>query len=223
MSCLLPQRRYVAFAGFRNAAAALILAATPVFADTTVLALGDSLTQGYGLPAEEGFVPRLSAWLAAHGTPATILNAGVSGDTTAGGLARLEWSLTPEVDAVIVNLGGNDLLRGLDPALSRANLEAILQAVTARKLPVLLVGLAAPGNYGPGYKAEYDAIFPDLAARYGAGLEPNFFTPIGGSAEAAIAAGFMQADGIHPNAKGVDAIVAAIGPKVQALIAGVEG
>lgn len=219
MSFLLPLRRYVAFAGFRNAAAALILAATPVFAETTVLALGDSLTQGYGLPAEEGFVPQLTAWLAAQGTPATILNAGVSGDTTAGGLARLDWSLTPDVDAVIVNLGGNDLLRGLDPGLSRANLEAILQAVAARKLPVLLIGLSAPGNFGPDYKARYDAIFPDLAARYAALLEPDFFAPIGGNAEAAIAGGFMQADGIHPNAKGVAAIVAGLGPKVQALIA----
>lgn len=181
--------------------------------------MGDSLTQGYGLPAEEGFVPQLTAWLAAQGTPATILNAGVSGDTTAGGLARLDWSLTPDVDAVIVNLGGNDLLRGLDPGLSRANLEAILQAVAARKLPVLLIGLSAPGNFGPDYKARYDAIFPDLAARYAALLEPDFFAPIGGNAEAAIAGGFMQADGIHPNAKGVAAIVAGLGPKVQALIA----
>lgn len=203
----------------RNALAAFILITTPLAAETTVLALGDSLTQGYGLAAEEGFVPQLSAWLARHGTPATILNAGVSGDTTAGGLARLEWSLTPEVDAVIVNLGGNDLLRGLDPALSRANLEAILQAVTARDLPVLLIGLGAPGNYGPAYKAAYDAIFPDLAARYGVALEPNFFAAIGGNAEAAIAEGYMQADGIHPNAKGVAAIVDALGPRVQALIA----
>lgn len=216
---LLPLCRYVAFVGIRNAAAALIFAATPVFAETTVLALGDSLTQGYGLPAEDGFVPRLEAWLTAHGTPAKIVNAGVSGDTTAGGLARLDWSLTPDVDAVIVNLGGNDLLRGLDPAVSRANLEKILQGAAARQLPVLLIGLSAPGNYGSTYKAEYDAIYPDLAASYGAAMNPNFFAAIGGSAEAAIRLGFMQADGIHPNLKGVIAIIENIGPEVQKLIA----
>lgn len=212
-------RRYVAFGGIRNAAAALIFAATPIFAETTVLALGDSLTQGYGLPAEDGFVPQLEAWLTAHGTPAKVVNAGVSGDTTAGGLARLDWSLTSEVDAVIVNLGGNDLLRGLDPAVSRANLEKILQGAAARQLPVLLIGLSAPGNYGPAYKTEYDAIFPELAARFGVAMNPNFFAAIGGSAKAAIELGFMQADGIHPNRKGVMAIIENIGPEVQKLIA----
>lgn len=184
-----------------------------------MLALGDSLTQGYGLPAEDGFVPQLEAWLTAHGTPAKIVNAGVSGDTTAGGLARLDWSLTPDVDAVIVNLGGNDLLRGLNPAVSRANLEKILQGAAARQLPVLLIGLPAPGNYGPAYKTEFDALFPELATHYGAAMNPNFFAAIGGSAEAAIELGFMQADGIHPNRKGVMAIIETIGPEVQKLIA----
>ena len=109
----------------------------------TVLALGDSLTAGYGLPPDDGFVPVLEGWLAERGIEAEIVNAGVSGDTTAGGLSRVEWSLTPEVDAMIVALGGNDFLRGLDPALARENLDGILDAAGARGLPVLLVGIDA--------------------------------------------------------------------------------
>ena len=107
-----------------------------------MLALGDSLTAGYGLPTDQGFVPQLQAWLAAKGLDVKIINAGVSGDTTAGGLSRADWSLTPDVQAVIVNLGGNDMLRGIDPATSRANLDAILAKVKARGVP-MLAGIAA--------------------------------------------------------------------------------
>ena len=155
--------------------AALASFAGPAVADTpTVVALGDSLTAGYGLPTEDGFVPRLQRWLTDHGTAAVLVNAGVSGDTTAGGLARTDWTLTPDVGGLIVTLGGNDLLRGLAPEEARANLDAILAKAQARKLPVLLIGLVAPGNYGPAYKAAFDAIYPDLAAKYATLYVRNF-------------------------------------------------
>lgn len=201
----------------RNAAIVLICAALPAFAKPhTLLALGDSLTAGYGLAQGEGLVPQLQNWLVAQGEDVTILNAGVSGDTTAGGAARLDWSLTPEVDAMIVTLGGNDLLRGINPATSRANLEKILAAAAARDLPVLLVGLTAPANYGPAFKAEFDAIYPDLAVKYGSLLVANFFAPL--QTENGTLAKFMQLDGIHPNAAGVVKIVAAIGPQTRTLL-----
>ncbi|HEX9857579.1 MAG TPA: arylesterase [Paracoccaceae bacterium] len=190
------------------------LSAEPV----TVLALGDSLTQGYGLPAEQGFVPQLQAWLDARGTQVTVLNAGVSGDTTAGGLSRLAWALTPEVDAMIVTLGGNDLLRGIDPATSRANLDAIMAEAQARALPVLLIGMEAPGNYGPDYKTRFDAIYPELAARYDALLAPDFFAAFEGADPASLG-DVMQGDGLHPNAEGVARIVEILGPQVLDLIA----
>ncbi|MDZ7908085.1 MAG: arylesterase [Gemmobacter sp.] len=184
----------------------------------TIVALGDSLTAGYGLPEGEGFVPQLQGWLAAQGSDALVVNAGVSGDTSAGGLARLDWSLTPETDALIVALGGNDLLRGLDPATTRSNLEAILTKAAARSLPVLLIGLPGPANFGADWKAEFDAIFPDLATRFDTLLEPNFMAGLGAQDPGAARALF-QGDGIHPNAEGVKRIVAQIGPQVQALLA----
>ena len=184
-----------------------------------IVALGDSLTQGYGLAADQGFVPQLQNWLTEQGVDAEIVNAGVSGDTTAGGVARLDWSLSGDVDALIVNLGGNDLLRGLDPDVSRANLEKIMQGAAARDLPVLLVGLSAPGNYGAEFKARYDAIIPDLAQRFDALLMPDFLAPLrDAGGEAAAAARYMQGDGIHPSAEGVSIIVDRIGPQVIDLI-----
>lgn len=188
----------------------------------TIVALGDSLTAGYGLPAEDGFVPQMQAWLAAQGADALVLNAGVSGDTTAGGASRLDWALTPEVDALIVNLGGNDMLRGIDPGEARGNLTAIMEGAAARGLPVLLVGLRAPGNYGEDYRAAFDAIFPDLAAQFQAGLVPNYFSPLIATGEGVLQAGLMQADGIHPNKDGVTAAVAAMGPQVLDLLARVK-
>ena len=182
-----------------------------------IVALGDSLTAGYGLPEGQGLVPQLQAWLAEHGSDARIVNAGVSGDTSAGGLSRLDWSLTPQTDALIVTLGGNDLLRGLDPATTRANLDAILAAAQARNLPVLLIGLPGPANYGPDYKASFDAIFPDLASQYGALMEPNFMAGLGATDPASLQP-LMQADGIHPNAEGVAKIVAHLGPRVLDLL-----
>lgn len=203
--------------------AAFLCLVSPVMADepVTVLALGDSLTQGYGLPEQDGLVPQMQKWLNDQGVEATLINAGVSGDTTAGGAARVEWSLTPEVDAMIVTLGGNDLLRGIDPAVSRGNLEVILQVAQAKGVEVLLVGLTAPGNYGPEYKAAFDAIYPELSEAYGALLAPDFFAGLGGGDPAALQRWF-QADGIHPNADGVARIVEGLGPSVLALIEATE-
>ncbi|WGW04788.1 arylesterase [Tropicibacter oceani] len=207
----------------RNKALAAIVVAFGLpaqAAEVDILALGDSLTQGYGLIEQEGFVPQLRAWLAARGHDVRIVNAGVSGDTTAGGLARVEWSLTSEIDAMIVALGGNDLLRGVAPEVARANLDGILQVAQDRQLDVLVIGMQAPGNYGPDYKASFDVIYPELAAQYGALYLDSFFAGLTqeGAAPADLA-GFMQSDGIHPNAKGVARIVEAIGPKVEELIA----
>lgn len=188
-----------------------------------LVALGDSLTQGYGLMPGEGLVPQLQAWLAAHGAEVSILNAGVSGDTTSGGRARLDWSLEPGTDAVMIELGGNDMLRGLPAAQARDNLDAMLAEVTAKGLPVLLVGLRAPGNYGPDYQAQFDAIWPELAAKYHAVLVPDLFAPLHAlPPEERAARGLMQADGIHPSAAGVPLVVAALGPKVLELIAEVK-
>ncbi|MBT55403.1 MAG: arylesterase [Mameliella sp.] len=198
----------------------LLLLATGAAADrVNILALGDSLTQGFGLIEQEGFVPQLRDWLAERGYDVRIVNAGVSGDTTAGGLARVEWSLTPDIQAMIVALGGNDLLRGIDPAVSRDNIEGILKVAEERGLEVLLIGMRAPGNYGPDYKAAFDALYPELARTYDALYLENFFAGLmqNGEGPSDLRA-FMQPDGIHPNATGVDRIVNVIGPKVEALI-----
>ncbi|MGV6805598.1 MAG: arylesterase [Ruegeria sp.] len=184
-----------------------------------IAALGDSLTQGYGLVEQDGFVPQLTRWLTAQGVEAKVINAGVSGDTTAGGAARVDWTLTPEIDAMIVALGGNDVLRGIDPSLTRANLETILQSASNAGVPVLLVGMQAPGNYGQDYKNAFDAIYPDLAGRYETVYAPNFFEGLSIPEDADAATKYMQADGIHPNAKGITLIVGNLGPAVLELVA----
>jgi acyl-CoA thioesterase-1 len=216
--------RYAPLRLIRNAAMALSCTIFPLYAEAvTVVALGDSLTAGYGLPPEQGLVPQLQGWLTAQAADVTVVNAGVSGDTTAGGLSRLDWSLTPETDALIVTLGGNDMLRGLPPAMARANLAAILAGAQAKGLPVLLVGMQAPGNYGPDYKTEFDALYPALAAEYGATLYPFFFAGMtGGNTDPATLRPFMQADGIHPTAEGVAKIVADLGPAVLAFLGTVQ-
>lgn len=186
----------------------------------TIAAMGDSLTAGYGLAQDAGFVPQLQAWLDAQGADVQLINAGVSGDTTAGGASRLAWTLTPDVDGLIVALGGNDYLRGLDPSVSRANLDAILSGAAAADVPVLLAGLQVGGNYGPDYKAAFEANYADLAAQYGALFYPDFLAGLraGADAQGDITA-LMQADGIHPSSAGVALIVADIGPQVLALAA----
>ena len=201
-------------------ALALAVALSPqgAWAEAVVAALGDSLTAGYGLAPEDGLVPQLEAWLHERGHGVRLINAGVSGDTTAGGLSRIDWTLTPEVDAVIVALGGNDFLRGIDPAVARANLDAILGRIDAAALPALLIGLEVSPNYGPAYKAAFDGMYADLARAHGALLEPDFFAAIEGGADPGAAMAFMQPDGIHPNAEGVGRIVERIGPRVEALL-----
>jgi acyl-CoA thioesterase-1 len=192
------------------------------------VALGDSLTAGYGLADQaQGLVPQLEGWLKAKGADVAVQNAGVSGDTTAGGLARVGWALGPEADALIVTLGGNDLLRGIDPAASKASLDGILKEAEARGLPVLLVAMKAPGNFGPEYKAAFDGMYADLAAQYGAVLAEDFFAGLlaagANPADPASMAAYMQADGIHPNPEGVRLIVEGLGPKVEELLARVGG
>jgi len=186
----------------------------------TIAALGDSLTQGYGLPEADGFVPQLQGWLDDQGLDVQMINAGVSGDTTQGGLSRVAWTLTPEVDAMIVALGGNDLLRGIVPETSRANLRGILEVAAAQDVDVLLVGMEAPGNYGPEFKEAFDSMYPDLAEEFGVPLYPSFFAAFEGEADVPAQLGeFIQSDGIHPSAAGVARIVEAMGPAVAELAA----
>lgn len=190
-----------------------------------LLAFGDSLVQGYGLPQGEGFVPQLEAALRSEGREVTVINGGVSGDTSTGGLSRIAWSLSEDVDAVIVVLGGNDLLRGLDPADTRANMQGILDEIRSRDLPVLLAGMQAPGNYGAAYKGAFDGLYPALAEAEGITLFPSFMAPLMGDPEApdlAAARALLQADGVHPNAEGVARIVEAMLPQVEAMLAEVE-
>ena len=195
----------------------------------TIVAFGDSLTQGYGLRAEDGFVPQMAEWLKANSTQAgavRLINAGVSGDTTAGGAARIDWTLTEEVDGIIVTLGGNDLLRGIDPAVSRANLEAILKATRARDVPVLLVGLVATANMGPEYKQSFDRMYPELSTAFDTLYVQDFFLGLlepDGSVDRDGVRARMQADGIHPNREGVRDIVEGLGPDVLKLIARSRG
>lgn len=211
---------------FASIALIFILAA-PVRAEQVALvAFGDSLTQGYGLLEQDGFVPQMRAWLKTRGADVRLVNAGVSGDTTAGGAARIEWTLTDDIEGIAVALGGNDLLRGLPPEQARANLEVILQAAAKRNLPVLLIGMSAPGNYGADYKTAFDAIYPELSAKYGTLFAESFFLGLQeGDAplDPASVQSLMQADGIHPNAKGVARIVEGLGPFYLELVKAAQG
>jgi len=188
-----------------------VLLAGPVSADPLVWALGDSLTAGYGLPPGQGFVPRLQAALRGAGVPATVANGGVSGDTAAQGRARLLWGLrglgrTP--DLVIVELGANDMLRGLPVAQTRANLAAILAELKRRHVAVLLAGMRASRNLGPDYVRAFDATYPALARQAGVPLYPFFLDGVAGRPA------LIQADGLHPNPAGVGVVVGRILPAV---------
>ncbi|NNG04170.1 MAG: arylesterase [Inquilinus sp.] len=185
-----------------------IAAAEPI----RLLAFGDSLTAGYGLPPDEAFPVQLEAALRDRGYPVTVLNAGVSGDTTAGAFARLDWALTEGPDLVLVALGGNDGLRGVDPGATRESLDAILAKLDAAGLPTLLAGMYAPPNLGRDYGERFNALFPELAAHHEVPLYPFFLDGV------AAMPGLNQPDGIHPNAAGVAIIVERLLPQVIALI-----
>ena len=177
-----------------------------------ILMLGDSLTAGHGLAARDALPARLEAALRGRGLDVRVIDAGVSGDTTAGGLARLEWALADRPHALIVALGANDALRAIDPALVRSNLDRLLGALAERRLPVLLAGMLAPRNLGRDYGARFDALYPELAARHGTLLYPFLLEGV------ATVAALNQRDGIHPNAAGVEAIVERLLPSVLCLV-----
>jgi len=195
------------------AGAAAIAAAQPGGArPVKIVAIGDSLTAGLGLPVAAAFPARLERALIADGLAVEVANAGVSGDTAADGLARLDWSVPDDTDAAIVELGANDALRGIDPQLTRAALDAILTRLAARRLPVLLAGMRAPPNMGAEYAKTFDTIYPDLAAAHGVLLYPFFLDGV--AAEPRL----NQGDGVHPTAAGVDVIVARLLPKAEELV-----
>ncbi len=178
-----------------------------------IVAFGDSLTAGYGLAANDAFPAQLQRALAAKGLAVNVINAGVSGDTAAGGLSRLDWSIPDGTDAVILELGANDALRGFDPAVTRKALDAMLRRLKERKIPVLLCGMLAPRNLGGEYGRAFDAIYPDLAAQTGAILYPFFLAGVAADPK------LNQSDGLHPTAAGVAVIVERILPHVEQLIA----
>ena len=179
-----------------------------------ILAFGDSLTAGFGLPDTDGFVAQLQAALTSKGVKAKVINGGVSGDTTAGGLARLDWALGDDPQLVILELGANDGLRGLDPKSTQANLDAILTRLGDQKRAVLLAGMRAPPNLGEEYANAFDAIYPALAERHHVALYPFFLDGVAAHAE------LNQEDGIHPNAAGVKVIVGHMLPDVLKAIDG---
>jgi acyl-CoA thioesterase-1 len=184
-------------------------------ADVTLVALGDSLTAGFGLAPTDGFTAKLESYLHARGLSVRVVNGGVSGDTSSGGLARFDWAVPDEADAIIIELGANDALRGIDPDLTRANLEQIIEKSQARGLQILLAGMLAPPNLGPAYGEAFAAIFPDLARQYELALYPFFLDGV------AAQKSLNLADGIHPNAAGIDIIVSRIGPYAERLVSNV--
>lgn len=207
-----------AAAGALLAVAALGAASVPAAAEADpgapvrLLVLGDSLVAGYGLPPEHGFIARLEEALEAEGWPVIVLDGGVSGDTSAGALARLDWALADEPDAVLLEIGANDALRGIDPASTRANIAAILERLDSEQVPVLLAGMMAPRNLGAAYTEPFDRLYPELAADYETLFYPFFLEGV------AMDPRLNLADGIHPNAAGVAVIVDRILPSVVELL-----
>ena len=184
------------------------MAPTFAYSDQKVFILGDSLTHGFGLPEEEGLVNQLTNWFFGAGLEVTFVNGGVSGDTTAGGLARLSWSLTNDVSALVVALGSNDVLRGFPPEVTKENLSAIIEIAESNKIPVLLIGTYAPGNYGEQYKLDFDAIFTDLVEEKNVAYIDSYLTPMLDHVENGKDVSYLfQADGLHPNPAGVEVIV----------------
>jgi len=210
MAPILSRRRLLATA----AALAGLAVAPPLHAaqPLRLLAFGDSLIHGYGLPPDETLPAQLETALRAAGHDAIVINGGSSGETSAGGLARLDWTLAEAPDAVLLSLGANDGLRGLEPAETLANLRAILQRLQTAGLPVLLAGMYAPRNLGADYAEEFDAVYPTLAAEFGTLFYPFLLQDV------ALQPALNQADGIHPNAAGVGVIVAGLLPLAEELL-----
>lgn len=199
--------------GFLALCLSLLLATSPLQAQTLrILAFGDSLTAGLGVDPGDAFPAKLEAALKSRGHDIVITNAGVSGDTTTAGAERLDWALGDKVDAVILELGANDALRGIDPQQTEKALDRILTELQARKLPVLFAGMMAPRNLGPDYGQKFDALFPRLAQKHGVLFYPFFLDGV--AAEPAL----NQPDGLHPNSKGVDMIVSRILPITEDLL-----
>jgi len=193
----------------------LMIGGTPVFARVPViLDFGDSLTAGYGLAPEQAFPARLQAALGQQGIEVRVINAGVSGDTTAGGLARLDWALADKPDLVILALGANDALRGIAPATVRDNLDKMIQKIEANGAKVLLVGMLAPPNWGAEYESAFDRIFPDLAKVHDVQLYPFFLEGVAMKPE------LNQPDGLHPNERGVAVLVDRLAPVIARLVGG---
>ncbi len=177
-----------------------------------LVALGDSLTAGYGLPQGQGFAETLGRALKAKGWDVDVVNAGVSGETAEDGLARYDWSVPAGTDALIVELGANDMLRGMPVQGTRTALSEILERATKAHIPTLLTGMLAAPNLGPQYRTAFDAIYPELATKYGVALYPFFLAGVAGDAK------LNQQDGLHPKRAGVEIIVAAILPAVEAVL-----
>lgn len=177
-----------------------------------IVALGDSLTAGYMLPQAAGFPAQLQVALQKKGYKVEVINAGVSGDTTSGGLQRLDWALGENPDGVILELGANDGLRGIDPRIARGNLDKIISSIAAKKADILLAGIRAVGNWGPEYETKFNAIFPELAAKHAVPLYPFFLEGVIGEKS------LVLDDGLHPNEKGVAEIVKRILPEAEALV-----
>lgn len=203
----------VAFLRAAFALLACVLASGARAAPVRLLILGDSLSTGFGLPRDQGFEAQLEAALAAHGIAVRMIDGAVSGDTSAGGLARLDWVLADTPDVAILELGANDGLRGLDPAEMRANLSAILDTFARHHIPVLLTGMYAPPNLGPDYQRQFRAVFDDLGRRPGVLYDPFFLQGV------ARVPDLTQPDGMHPNPEGVRRVVARILPEVERLVA----
>ncbi|MER8438653.1 arylesterase [Mesorhizobium sp. M1312] len=182
-----------------------------------IVGFGDSLMAGFGLGPDEGFTQKLEAALRAKGHDVTVANAGVSGDTSSGGLSRLDWSVPDGTQLVILELGANDMLRGVSPAITQKNLDAMLAKLKQRKIAVLLAGMRAAPNLGADYQNGFDAIFPELAEKYGVPLYPFFLDGVAGEPA------FQLEDGLHPNARGIDRMVERILPDVEKAIAVVKG
>jgi acyl-CoA thioesterase-1 len=221
-----PGRSYGKLAGlvqsWRHVVTALALATMSTMAAAAaerpvrIVVLGDSLSAGFGLAAGDALPAKLERALKAKGLPVQIENAGVSGDTAAGGLARLDWSVPDGTDAVILELGGNDALRGSDPKATRAALDAIIRKLRERRIALLLAGMLAPRNFGPDYAKAFDPIYPELAAQHGLILYPFILEGVAGEKT------LNQGDGIHPTAAGIDVMVKGLLPKVEELVARVK-